>query len=289
MKTAAPAKREVRLFHVMLVIVAAAIIALVGYIEFRSSTLQASYFSSLAKQLKFKLDDGPSSSIRFPHTGPYDHRLGYAELPVFLDRLDAQGYRIRAQARLSPELSRLIAAGYAPPYREKDQAGLQVLDCRGETLFRFGYPEQRYADFEAIPRVVADALLFIENRELLDTVHTTRNPAVEWARFGKAAVGQVARVFHADYDAPGGSTLATQLEKYRHSPGGVTTSMFEKLRQMFSASLRAYSNGIDTSAARRRIVLDYLNTVPLAAAPGYGEVSGLGDGLWVWYGAASTR
>ena len=27
-----------------------------------------------------------------------------------------------------------------------------------------------------------------------------------------------------------------------------------------------------------------MNTIPLAAARGYGEVNGLGDGLWVWYG-----
>ena len=32
----------------------------------------------------------------------------------------------------------------------------------------------------------------------------------------------------------------------------------EKLRQIVSASLRAYRNGADTSAVRRRIVLDYL-------------------------------
>jgi membrane peptidoglycan carboxypeptidase len=32
-------------------------------------------------------------------------------------------------------------------------------------------------------------------------------------------------------------------------------------------------------------VLDYLNSVPLSAAPGYGEVNGLGDGLQVWFNA----
>ena len=32
-------------------------------------------------------------------------------------------------------------------------------------------------------------------------------------------------------------------------------------------------------------MLDYLNTVPLAAAVDYGEVTGIGDGLWAWYGA----
>ena len=31
-------------------------------------------------------------------------------------------------------------------------------------------------------------------------------------------------------------------------------------------------------------MVDYLNTVPLSAKPGYGEVNGIGDGMWVWYG-----
>eukprot|EP01031_Cornospumella_fuschlensis_P052214 gene52214-63822_t len=33
--------------------------------------------------------------------------------------------------------------------------------------------------------------------------------------------------------------------------------------------------------ARRQIVVDYLNTVPLSAKPGYGEVNGIGDGMGV--------
>ena len=45
---------------------------------------------------------------------------------------------------------------------------------------------------------------------------------------------------------------------------------------MLSASLRAYQGGTDTLPARRQIVVDYLNSTPLAAAPGYGEVLGLG-------------
>ena len=53
---------------------------------------------------------------------------------------------------------------------------------------------------------------------------------------------------------------------------------------MASASLRAYQEGEDTQARRRQVVVDYLDTVPLAARPGFGEVHGLGDGLWAWYG-----
>src|SRR5439155_489504 len=82
----------------------------------------------------------------------------------------------------------------------------------------------------------------------------------------------------------GASTLATQLEKFRHSPEGRTRSAGDKFRQMVSASLRAYQGGRHTLTARRQIVVDYLNSLPLAAALGRGEILGLGDGLWAWYG-----
>ncbi|MDP3565307.1 MAG: hypothetical protein Q8R70_12545, partial [Methanoregula sp.] len=51
-----------------------------------------------------------------------------------------------------------------------------------------------------------------------------------------------------------------------------------------TASIRAYRTGERTGDARKQIVLDYINSIPLAAAPGYGEVIGMGDGLWAWYG-----
>ncbi|MEM8952345.1 MAG: transglycosylase domain-containing protein, partial [Pseudomonadota bacterium] len=86
-------------------------------------------------------------------------------------------------------------------------------------------------------------------------------------------------------NAPGGSTLATQIEKFRHSPGGQTHGAKEKLRQMVSASFRAYQNGADTKDHRRQVALDYVNGTPLSARRGFGEVNGVGDGLHVWFGA----
>ena len=53
---------------------------------------------------------------------------------------------------------------------------------------------------------------------------------------------------------------------------------------MASASLRAYLDGGAHLPRRRQIVVDYLNTVPLSAKAGFGEVNGIGDGLWAWYG-----
>ena len=53
---------------------------------------------------------------------------------------------------------------------------------------------------------------------------------------------------------------------------------------MIGASLKAYQEGPNTRAWRERIIVNYLNTVPLAAAPGYGEIHGLGEGLYAWFG-----
>ncbi|MGH7805890.1 MAG: glycosyl transferase family 51, partial [Candidatus Binatia bacterium] len=74
------------------------------------------------------------------------------------------------------------------------------------------------------------------------------------------------------------------LEKYRHSPEGRTESPVDKLSQVAAASLKAYRDGFDTRPWRKKIILEYVNSMPLSAAPGYGEVYGLGDGLWAWFG-----
>ena len=253
--------------------------------EVQSSRIQAAHFSDLARELTYRVEQGPSAAIRFPEAGPFDERLGYSRLPALVARLAEKNFAVDAQARLSPALLDLSDRGYFAPYREKTQAGLQIFDCSGEPLFLARHPEHIYARFDAIPPLVLNTLLFIENRELLDAANPTRNPAVEWTRLAKAVMSKAVKVVDSDYDVPGGSTLATQIEKFRHSPDGITTSAGEKLRQMMSASLRAYREGEDTLGARRQIVLDYLNTVPLAAIAGYGEVNGLGDGLWAWYGA----
>ena len=251
--------------------------------ELLSSEWQADYLSKKTKDLTFKVGEGPSPSIRFPTTGPFDERLGYANLASLSRNLVARDFDIVKQAQMSPDLLKFVDRSIYPPYREKTQTGLQIFDCGNSPLFSARYPERTYGNFSAIPKLLVDSLLFIENRELLDTTYPNRNPAVEWDRFGKALVDQGISVLLPSHDTQGGSTLATQIEKYRHSPDGRTASGKEKLQQMASASLRAYLDGPNTRAARERIVLDYLNTVPLAAQAGYGEVNGIGDGLWAWY------
>ena len=252
--------------------------------EVQTSRRQADWLSGMASDLHYEVKPGPSPAIRFPGVGPFDERLGYHQLPEFLERLGRQDFAVTAQARMSPRLVALSDQGLFSPYREKDQAGLELRDCRSEPLFAGRFPQRVYERFDSVPPLLVEALLFIENRELLDERYPLRNPAVEWARFGRALADQVLRRIDDSRPAAGGSTLATQIEKYRHSPEGRTDTAKEKLRQMASASLRAYLDGENTRQRRREIVTDYLNTVPLSAQAGFGEVNGLGDGLWAWYG-----
>jgi len=254
--------------------------------EVQTSKYQARYLSAISKQLSSELKPGHSSAIRYPDHGPYDQRLGYTLLSDEIARLEKSGYNVTTQASISPMMSRLVDDyGLFPIYQEKTRTGLRIVDQANQTIFSAVYPTHGYSDFNAIPPLVLNTLLFIENRELLDENHKNINPAVEWDRLGFAALQMMARKLGADINVPGGSTLATQLEKYRHSPDGYTDSMVEKLRQMASASIRAYLGGPDTREMRRQIALTYLNSMPLAATAKLGEVHGLGDGLSAWFGA----
>ncbi len=252
--------------------------------ELLSSALEAKYLTKTAQKMTWQIQPGPSERIRYPGEGPYDVRLGYTKLPDYLARLDQAGWQIDQQAEISRQMARVADLGLFLPYHEKDQAGLSLLDSDGQPLYQAKYPTRGYSRFEDIPDVLVEALLYIENRELLNEQFPTRNPAVEWSRLAQALIEKGISLVDRNRNVPGGSTLPTQIEKYRHSPDGLTASMSAKLRQMGTASLRAYLDGPNTLEMRREIVTAYLNTVPLAAAPRYGEVNGIGDGLWAWYG-----
>ena len=274
-----------------LLVTAAAFLGLLCLIwyEARTSWLQARWLPGYARSLPFTVAEGPSDHIRFPQQGPFDQRLGYVRLPTLLTKLQANGFYIERQAEFSPPLLAYVDAGFYPPYREKAQAGLTIRDAEWQTMFDFGYPRRVFQTFDDVPSLVVDSLLFIEDRRLLSDNRPQMNPTVNWGRFLKAAIFKVGEAINLETPSMGGSTLATQIEKFRHSQHGVTGSVEEKLRQMVSASVRVYQDGMDTMPARRQLVLDYLNTVPLAAAPGYGEVNGIGDGLNVWFAADTVE
>jgi membrane peptidoglycan carboxypeptidase len=172
----------------------------------------------------------------------------------------------------------LVTRGVFPIYREKTQAGLSITDRQAGSLYEARSPERIFSSFDGIPPLVVSTLLFVENRELLDPQRPRLNPAVEWYRLTKASAStslassavRVSRSARA-LSRPRSRSSATPAEGRTRSPG-------EKVKQMLSASLRAYQGGTLTLPARRQIVVDYLNSTPLAAAPGFGEVLGLGDG-----------
>ena len=88
-------------------------------------------------------------------------------------------------------MSELAARNFFNIYPEKSQAGLRLLDLNGAVVQQARYPRNVYADFAAVPELVARTLLYVEDRELLEPARPTMNPVIDWERLG-VAVGQQA-------------------------------------------------------------------------------------------------
>ncbi len=263
-----------------------ALISLAVFIfyETRTSALQSWILSSYARKMLYRVESGPSPNIVFPKNGPFDVSAGYSLIPDFEQRLQAAGYHVTKQVRFSPELERLVKWGFLPPYPEPNATSLTILGMGGQLLFKAPVVGEYFESFEEVPELAIKSLLIIENRELDESSDNRMNPVVDWDRLAKAAILYAGHKLGLPLPIEGGSTLATQMEKYRHSYDGRTNSIFAKLRQMTDASLKVYQNGPDTREERRQIVLDYLNSIPLAATPGYGEIHGIGNGFQAWFG-----
>ncbi len=258
--------------------------ALLVHWESKASLLQAHYLSRYAGRMTYVLEPGPNPALRIPTTGPYNQRFGYTALPQFIKGLESRGFEVAWQMRTSPTFNAFVDEGGFPIYHAKNDGGLTIFDRSGTVMHQAQFPTRVFADFESIPPLLVSALQFIEDRNVLNADYPQHNPAVDWGRFVQAAFGQVLGHILPQFGSGGGSTLATQTEKFRNSPGGQTNGVVDKVRQMISASLRAYLGGKDTQTASREIVLNYLNATPLAARPGWGEINGVGDGLWAWFG-----
>lgn len=193
----------------------------VGF-ELRHAWFQSQWISDYADRLEYQLGDGQSDAIRFPEAGPFNQRLGYSQIPEWQSRLQNQGYAVVRQSHFSSELLEYAERGLFLPYDEKTHAGLQVADARGEVIYQFAYPRFGFAEFDDIPSLLVEALLFVENRHLLDPGLPRANPAVDWPRLAGASMGMVMGTLGGEGPSHGASTLATQMEKYRHSLEGRT-------------------------------------------------------------------
>ncbi len=251
--------------------------------EIHTSHIQSRLFSYIASTSSYQVDAGPSPSIVFPQSGPFNTRRGYSRTLKFEDTLKKHGYHIVKQARFSPQMSWIATLGITPPYPEPYRTGLVITDANGAIIYDAISRNQLFNDIEEIPPLITNTLLFIEDRGLDRQIDTRNNPVINWSRFLKACFLYGASKLGFPIQVEGGSTLATQLEKYRYSSDGKTLSPLDKLRQIIAASLKVYQEGADTRPARKKIILNYINTMPLAAVPSYGEIYGLGEGLNAWF------
>ena len=260
------------------------LIAAAVYDEIRTSSLQSEWLSSYGKNISFAMEPGANPDQHYPKFGPYNERLGYSYLPFYIKALRTDDFTVAAQMRASQTYDNLLKHGFYPIYHPKTVAGLTMYGSDGEKIYATAYPKHVFDSFDQIPPLLVNTLLYIENRDLLTDDSVTHNPVVEWNRLFYAVSGYALhKIFHTG-NTGGGSTLAIQIEKFRFSPQGQTGNGLEKLRQIGSASLRIYLDGADTREARQQIVLDYLNSTPLSARPGFGEINSIGDGLWAWFG-----
>lgn len=215
--------------------------------------------------------------------GPYDLRHGYANTRDICKRLLQSGFEQVGGDNTWREYN-ILGIPLFTLWDEKANPGLSLSDNTGERIHGGSHPQRIYPDFEAIPPLLVDSLLYVENRDLMERGERpdSWNPTVDWPRLLNAAFGKARREVGLSGDASGGSTLATQIEKFRHSPGGNSNdNSIEKLRQLLTAALRYEISTMPPLEKRQKIITDYINGVPLAGYPGFGEVHGFYDGL-IW-------
>lgn len=252
--------------------------------EVRTSALQSMVGVRLSQAVvtEHRLSPPSSTPLFDGPDGPWDRARGYAARSIIVERLQGQGFEVVALARPHEVGRSSELAGWTYPIFEmQPRAGLHITDRAGRTLERWRYPE---VVWEQPPSLALHAARLLENRALAERPHPFTNPAVDWTRLGVATLSQVRARLGSDAPAIGGSTLAVQMEKFRHSPGGRTSDSSEKARQMLTAWLRTYHHGRDADAWAEQIAIDWINSVPLGHRTGYGPVQGVFEGMWAWFG-----
>lgn len=280
-------KKEKLFIRIQLALLVAAVsilgIAVILW-ELKTSGIEASFGSLLTPHLRHEMQDSANKDFRAPKPSPFDTMLGYSQIPEWTKNLEKKGFVLQSQAGLTPMHRSLVDLGLHPIYIEKNTHGLTLVHEKYGTVHQEIYPKFRYSSYQHIPPLVRDSLLYIEDRQILNEKKPlSLNPAISWERLSRAVFDFILDKTVSARNVPGGSTLATQIEKFRHSPEGRTQTPSDKIKQILSASLRSYLLGNDTTAMRQQIILNYINEVPLGAAYGFGEVRGLGEALQVWF------
>ena len=147
----------------------------------------------------------PLSPIR-----PSRHKAGLCKLPAITPSLEAHQFQIVRQAQWSPRLDWFVDNGGYALYTPKLRTGLQIYHRNGETLFAAAYPQRVYSDFNVCLPLVASSLLFIEDRNLLDTQYPLHDPAVAWAASSSPG-GRIAGLINHSWQRGGAITWRPRL------------------------------------------------------------------------------
>src|SRR5262245_703500 len=99
--TAPPRRRRPLIRLVVWPLLLISLAVALGY-ELRTSALQAWLLPRYTARIQYALQDGPSTSIAFPTSGPFDDRLGYSRMAEFQSRLEERGFTVERQAVASP-------------------------------------------------------------------------------------------------------------------------------------------------------------------------------------------
>src|SRR6516165_11321283 len=99
-----------------------------------------------------------------------------------------------------------------------------------------------------------------------------------------AVGGRIAGLVDRRFREGGASTLATQIDKFRHSPSGRTPGGIEELRQMATASARAYRDGPRYEGSAPHDCGDLFKFRALRLTPRLWRDHRVSEGLWLWYG-----
>ena len=258
-------------------------------LEMRISTLQALVFAVRPRD-QLGVEPEAGAALRAPDAGPYDTRLGYNRLPGFVERLQTAGYDDRRAGEALAQDGRSGRMGAVPDLPREGPGRALVTDRQGGSLYEARTPERVFESFDAIPP--AD-----RQHPALRREPRPPRPAAPSSQPGRRMVsaGQGDRLRHprpAGTAGRGRSARARSPPRSRSSGtrGRDAPDLAGREAQADALGEPARVSGRhDTLPARRQIVVDYLNSTPLAAAPGYGEVLGLGDGLWAWYGVDRSK
>ncbi len=288
-RVAQRARRRRRVARWLIAGVVLVAVTAVLVVEARTSRLQARLFASFDTGLGFEVEPKPNPAMSFPDNSPYDTRL---EVRGACPSSSAGSTRAAfgSTARRAPHRGsrRSWPAASFPSTARRHRPASASWTARGASslgpLSRSDLRELRGKS----PAVVS-ALLFIEDRQLLDESRPYLNPAINWGTArARRRRGRPRAVRQRRPGDRGEARWPRRSRSFGTRPKGARPRRGKSFARCCRQACARIEAARETLAARRLIVVDYLNSVPLAAAPDHGEVHGLDDGLHCAPGSAPT-